>query len=211
MAAGDATVPGGYVVGVEKAPTVVAGAARERFDAVVDAAILAFEQTIVQSGIGLSARHFALVTPAAVAGGNLPLALLHRGAAERLTRGVHFVLVVTDTDLAPSRGVYALALPSRLANVAIVSACRLDPIYWGEAREGDWAENQVAKETAAKRLVALLLHSLGHLLGLPHVRGPANVMFDLRDVHDLDAMVEIDAPQLALMRDRVLTESRARS
>ena len=51
---------------------------------------------------------------------------------EKLERGVQFLLIVTEVDLAATALSYVVALPSRLTNVAVVSTKRLDPAFWGD-------------------------------------------------------------------------------
>lgn len=105
-------------------------------------------------------------------------------------------------DLSASTLSYTLALPSQLTNVAVVSTKRLDPAFWGEDRD---------EELAVRRLTALLLHSFGHLLNLPHEDDPANVMHDFAGVDDLAAMEQLTDRQRERMKRALPREAHERT
>ncbi len=134
------------------------------------------------------------LTPSA--GAYAPLDFLQIGMSEKVERGVHFLLVVTEVDLAASTLSYTLALPSQLTNVAVVSTKRLDPGFWGDDLEA-------SDDVTVRRLTGLLLHSFGHLLNLDHDPDPSNAMFDVEAVEDLDRIGGFSEAQRDAMR-RVL-------
>ena len=68
------------------------------------------------------------------AGTYAPLDFLQIGMNEKLERGIHFLLIVTEVDLSTTTFSYTLALPSQLTNVGIISTKRLNPTFWGDAR-----------------------------------------------------------------------------
>ena len=168
-----------YTIGVMKMD--VEGKSSERFEKQADAAVRMFSETLQRETDGrVELLSFAgpHLTPAG--GGYAPLDFLRVGMTEKLERNVHFLLIVTEVDLAATTLSYTLALPSQLTNIGVVSTKRLGPAFWGE--EAD-------EEVAVTRLYRLLLHTFGHLLNLPHVDDPENVMYDFQDVEDLDEMV----------------------
>ena len=140
------------------------------------------------------------LTPAA--GAYAPLDFLQIGLTEKLERGVHFLLVVTEVDLAANTLSYTLALPSQLTNVAIVSTKRLDPSFWGDEQDD---------ARVAGRLSTLLLHSFGHLLNLSHHPDPANAMYDFAGVDALDLMGALGEDQRAQMRRALPEEAHERT
>ena len=140
------------------------------------------------------------LTPAA--GAYAPLDFLQIGMTEKLERGVHFLLIVTEVDLAASTLSYTLALPSQLTNVGVVSTKRLAPSFWGDDPDEAMTES---------RLTALLLHTFGHLLNLDHHPAPANVMYDFADVEDLGPMGAFTDAQRAHMRRALPREAHERT
>ncbi len=124
-----------------------------------------------------------------------PVALLDPGIAERDAKRWDFALVVTGADLRTHDKPYALGAPSRAVGVAVLSTSRIDPQASGE----ELAEADRGARLA-QRIAALALHLFGHLNGLEHARAETDVMYDLDEVHDLDAMTgysEADRATLA--------------
>ena len=197
--------PGGaereYVVGVMTMD--VEGKGSEAFRALVERATRRFDRELTEAlGVRVELASFEgpHLTPAA--GAYAPLDFLQIGMTEKLERGVHFLLIVTEVDLAASTLSYTLALPSQLTNVGVVSTKRLAPSFWGdEPDEG----------TAEQRLVALLLHTFGHLLNLDHDPDPANVMYDFAAVEDLGPMERFSDAQRARMRRTLPREAHERT
>ncbi len=194
-----------YVVGVMTMD--VEGRDSARFHRLVDRVAAALDRALTDA-LGVRVELLAFqgphLTPAA--GAYAPLDFLQIGLTEKLERGVHFLLVVTEVDLAASTLSYTLALPSQLTNVAVVSTKRLDPAFWG-----DETTPHAADEVTVRRLTALLLHSFGHLLNLPHTGDPANAMHDFAGVDDLDAMGGFTDAQRAAMRRALPREAHERT
>ena len=154
----------------------------------------------VGASVSLQAFRGPHFTPAD--GAYSPLDFLRVGMTEKLERGVQFLIVVTEVDLASAAFSYTLALPSRLTNVAVVSTKRLDPEFWGDAPD---------EATAAGNLSTLMTHCFGHLLNLPHDPDPDNAMYDFAGVDDLPAMTELSDPQRAAMRRALPREAHERT
>ncbi len=192
---------GEYVVGVMTMD--VEGKRSDRFRQQVERATRAFE-TALTKALGVRVEMLTFegphLTPAA--GAYAPLDFLQVGLAEKLERGVHFLLIVTEVDLTATTLSYTLALPSQLTNVAVVSTKRLDPSFWGDAPDDD---------LAVQRLTALLLHSFGHLLNLRHSDDPENAMHDVADVDGLGAMTDFSDVQREQMRRALPREAHERS
>jgi hypothetical protein len=127
------------------------------------------------------------------------LSFVHMGMAEKLERGIHFLLIVTEAELAATRYSYTVAMPSQLANIGVISMQRLRPEFWGDA------QNQ---ETTVHRLAVAMLHTFGHLLNLPHRSERSNIMYDFQSVEELDRMGGFDAGQKETMRRILPQEAR---
>ena len=106
--------------------------------------------------------------------------LLDIGSAERDAHHWDAALVVTDDDLRAYHKPFALAAPSRALSVAALSTARLDPDAAGETDEA------TRVSVLARRLEALALHLIGHLLDVPHADDPYDAMAHLHGVADLD-------------------------
>lgn len=135
------------------------------------------------------------------AGAYSPLDFLQIGFSEHLVRRYGFLLLVTEVDLAATGKPYVLALSSPLANIGILSVRRLAPRHWGDPDEA---------EAQSRRLAALMLHVIGHLLNLPHHDDPTNVMFDLTSADELDRMTQLTPAQLSQLRESAPREARER-
>jgi hypothetical protein len=181
----------------------VEGKDSERFRRRVERASQAVERALREAAgvrVSLLAFRGPHLTPAA--GAYAPLDFLQIGMTEKLERDVHFLLLVTEVDLAASTLSYTLALPSQLTNVGVVSTKRLDPAFWGDDEDD---------ERVADRLTSLLLHTFGHLLNLPHHPEASNVMYDFAGVDDLDAMAHLTPEQHARMRRALPREAHERT
>lgn len=181
----------------------VEGRDSDRFLGQVDAAALALDHAVT-AALGLRVELLSFegphLTPAA--GAYAPLDFLRIGLTEKLERGIHFLLIVTEVDLSASTLSYTLALPSQLTNVAVVSTKRLDPAFWGDDHDD---------ELAVRRLTGLLLHTFGHLLNLPHEEDPANVMHDFAGVDDLASMERLTDSQRVQMKRALPREAHERT
>ena len=187
-----------YTVGIMRATVDATQSASE--DELVARAVDRIRSTLT-SDLGLDIQFFTFDgPPIRPADGRYPaFDLLQIGLVEKLERHIDFLLIVSEIDLATSTISYALALPSQVTNVAIISARRLSPKFWGK---------DAAKETAIRRLGNLMLHTVGHLLNLPHAYAPGNVMYDFNDVTELDEMDGFNSDQIARIRRTLPREAR---
>ncbi len=196
-----ADTDGRYVVAVMRMEAE--GKESALFERVTRAATAAFEAELAEA-LGVRVELLAFTGPHLVpaGGGYAPLDFLRIGMAEKLERGAHFLLIVTEVDLAATGPGYALALPSQLTNVAVVSTKRLRPAFWGEADD---------EALVVERLTTLLLHGFGHLLNLGHAEDPANAMHDAPGVEALAGMRRLTDAQRAAMRRALPREAHERS
>jgi predicted Zn-dependent protease len=190
-----------YTVGVMTMD--VEGRDSERFHRRVDAAVRRVEaEMLARLGLQVDLLGFEGPHLTPDAGAYSPLDFLRVAAGEKLERGVHFLLVVTEVDLSASVRSYALALPSRIANVGIVSTKRLDPAFWGD-EGGD--------EVLVERLAHLLFHTFGHLVNLPYSDDPGNAMYRFARVEELDAMETLTPEQFAAVERALPREAHERT
>lgn len=190
-----------YVVGVMTME--VEGKNSERFHRHVVQAVEAFKEALTSSlGVRVMLLSFEGPHLTPTSGAYAPLDFLHIGIAEKLERDVHFLLIITEVDLAATTFSYTMALPSQLTNVGIVSTKRLNSDFWGDRED---------TALTVQRLVRLLLHTFGHLLNLPHARDPQNVMYKFARVDDLAAMVHLTQAQRTRMRQMLPREAHERT
>lgn len=190
-----------YAVGVMTME--VEGRDSARFEAIVADAVGRLDRALAHEGrlrIGALTFPGPHLTPGA--GAYAPLDFIEIGVAEKTERDLPFLLIVTEVDLSSHSLAYTLALPSPLANIAVVSTRRLDPGFWGDKPDA---------ERAAERLATLLLHAFGHLVGLGHADDPSNAMFPLERVEDLDRMGALTPEQRERMSRRLPREANERS
>ena len=181
----------------------VEGDRPDHFAAVVRRAADAFEAEVAEAaGASVDLLEFRGPHLVPADGAYRPLDFLRIGITEKLDRGVQFLLIVTEVDLSSRSVAPAVALPSRLTNVAVLSTKRLDPSFRGEEPD---------EGSTAAALAALLRHCFGHLLNLPHHPGPGNVMFPFARPGDLPAMTELTDAQRARMRRNLPREAHERS
>ena len=163
----------------------------EVFERVTRAATEALDRELAKAlGVRVELQKFSGPHLVPAGGAYAPLDFLRIGMAEKLERDAHFLLIVTEVDLAATSLSYTLALPSQLTNVAVVSTKRLRPGFWGEPPD---------ERLVVDRLTTLLLHCFGHLLNLGHDPDPTNAMHDAEGVEALAAMREFTATQRAEM------------
>ena len=187
---------GQFTLGVMK--TSVSGKDTARFDRMLDAAVESLRQRLADLALDLSVFVFE-GPPLVAAGGRLePLEYLELGLAEKLERRVNFLLIVTESDLESSKLSYVVAYPSRLANIGLISVRRLLPDFWGD---------EVDDETAAHRLLVVMLHTFGHVLNLDHSDSASNVMHDFSSIEALDEMTELDRDQVEEIESNVPVEA----
>ena len=181
----------------------IEGRDSERFKAIVESAVVALDAAFAQE-TRLQTQTLAFEGPHLTpgAGNYSPLDFLEIGLAEKLERDLPFMIIVTEVDLSSSSLAYTLALPSELTNIAVISTRRLNPDFWGDPPDPG---------KAAMRLAALMMHSFGHLLMLAHEDDPANFMYPLESVEDLDRMKELTSSQFERIERILPREARERS
>lgn len=169
-----------------------------RFGKLIDSAVRLLADRL--STVGTDIQVFSFSSPPLAAGGSRfePLDYLELGLTEKLERHINFLLIVTEGEMATAKLSFAVAYPSRLTNVGIVSVRRLIPDTWG---------SDVDDEVASRRLTVLLLHTLGHILNLGHDDDPSNIMHDFVDVSDLDTMDELTSEQRDVLRRNLPIEA----
>jgi hypothetical protein len=190
-----------YVIGVMSMD--VEGKNSDRFERLVEQAVQGFDDALARA-LGLRVDLMAFAGPhlAPTAGAYAPFDFLRIGLTEKLERRVHFLLIVTEVDLAATTLSYTLALPSPLTNVGLVSTKRLDPAFWGDPADD---------ARVVRRLTTLLLHTFGHLLNLPHADDADNAMYDVANASDLDAMNRLTDAQRERMRRSLPLEAHERT
>lgn len=189
------SLPSRYVVSVMKAP--VSEGDKRRFERIVDEAAAQLRHRVFDLSLDLNTFTFD-GSPLDAAGGRFkPLEYLELGLAEKLERAANFLLIVTAADMEASQTPYVVAYPSRLANVGMISIRRLLPDHRGSPPD----------ELAVRRLVSLMLHTLGHILNLDHSDSATNVMNDFASVEALDLMTELTDAQTEEMRQNLPIEA----
>ena len=174
-----------YVIGVMTMD--VEGKDSQRFRQCVGEATQAFDEAITSTlGVRVDLLVFEGPHLMPTAGAYAPLDFLQIGMTEKIERGAHFLLLVTEVDLATSTFSYTLALPSQLTNVGIISTKRLNPTFWGD--EDDTA-------LTVKRLTTLMIHTFGHLLNLSYSQDFQNLMYDFTSVEDLPLAGDLSEAQ----------------
>jgi hypothetical protein len=187
-----------YTIGVMKTP--IEGKASETFREIVDAAVEILKDALTDE-LGLELKVFEFAGPHLVPKGGAysPFDFLRLGLTEKLERQMPFLLVICEVDLTAPTLSYALAFPSRLMNIAIISTKRLSPTFWG---------HDPNRELTSQRLAGLMFHNIGHLLNLEHHADPHNVMYDFAEIEDLEQMDEITSQQRSYIERILPLESR---
>ncbi|HSJ58896.1 MAG TPA: hypothetical protein VLC95_17045 [Anaerolineae bacterium] len=187
-----------YTVGIMRVP--VEKKPQGELTEVVERAVDTIRDTLTRD-LGLEINLFEFEGPHILPseGGYSPFDFLELGLAEKIERGIHFLLIVSEVGLSTSNLSYVLAFPSQLTNVGIVSIKRLSPSFWG---------HEADTEVTASRLAALMLHTFGHIVNLSHNDDQTNVMADIGQVTDLDRMHTFTGEQLRQIRENMPREAR---
>ena len=116
-----------------------------------------------------------------------PVALIDLGVGERDARRWDFAVVFTAADLRTYDKPAALGMPSAAVACAVVSVSRLarpakedDPATPHDEREHD------DSRALTRRIVALVSHLVGHLVGLTHCDDPRSFMHPPHGPGDLE-------------------------
>lgn len=189
-----------YVVGIMRA--AVNADKQSDLETTVEVAIETFKNTLSEElNLSISAFSFSGPHLTPESGAYSALDFLRLGLNEKIERDIDFLLIVTEVDLAASKLSFALALPSQLTNVAVISTKRLDPGFWDE--EG-------TAGASPGRLAALMLYSFGRIVNLARVQDPGNVMFEFKSVKELDSMVDFTQQQRETVIRNLPVEARER-
>lgn len=126
-----------------------------------------------------------------------PVKLLDTAVVERNLKRWDYTVVVTPVDLIGHYKADALAAVSRTLESAVVSTARIDPKAFRGILDKD-----VRLKRLSHRVFVLVLHCLGHMMGLDHDEGTSNAMFDFKSVQELDGNRELNEAQI----ERLLLE-----
>ncbi|MCA9197527.1 MAG: hypothetical protein KDA87_08320 [Planctomycetales bacterium] len=129
-----------------------------------------------------------------------PTDLLQQAREERDEKGWDFAFVLTAVDLVSHYKPFALGIISRTLDVAVISTARIDP----RAKHPNTQEED-RTEVMRECVLRLMLHTLGHWLGLGHDSDPNNTMHDIDSVDDLQGNLEFSSKQLAAMHEALQT------
>jgi predicted Zn-dependent protease len=187
-----------YYIGVMMTPIQAPG---QEFRRVVERSAQKVEEYLAQHVPQLRIDVFEFMGPHLLPsrGGYNPLELLQLGVVEKIERRPNFLLVVTEVEISSQLTTYAIALPSPLTNVGVISIKRLDPAFWGDPADTD---------VTARRLTGLMLHTIGHLLNLNPHDSPDNIMYRFDDLQNLEQMREITDHQNQAMQHALPVEAR---
>ena len=186
-----------YTSGIMKTPVEVRDSSH--FHELADAATQRVQASLSELALDVHVFEFTGPHLTAAAGAYSPLDFLHIGLGERIEREINFLLIVTEVELSATTRSYTLALPSELTQIGLISTRRVSPAFWGRPKDFG---------LEVQRLTSLMLHTLGHLLDLPHQTEPTNVMRDIQSVTDLDHMHTFNPQQIKFIRQHLPTAAR---
>ncbi|MBB3208025.1 putative Zn-dependent protease [Rhodopirellula rubra] len=129
-----------------------------------------------------------------------PSVLLQQAVEERDSRHWDFAIVLTASELVGNYSPFCFAAISRPLDAAVLSMSLIDPLALGV--EANRAERV---ERIARRLSRLMLHSIGHLCGLPKSDHPNDLLFHPHNAQALDLMAGMDTESIDRQR-RALAE-----
>lgn len=117
--------------------------------------------------------------------------LLDAGIVERNIRHWDFSVLITAADLVSHYKTDVISVVSRSLEGTVISTCRIDPKAAVPEIEDDERTIRLAG-----RIQALVIHAFGHFCGLGHEDDPANFMFDVATISDLDRTAELSRHQV---------------
>lgn len=191
-AAGYVATAGFYTIGV-----MWCGSANEEMGSIVEDATSIAIHELADLQVEVRAQVFEDAAMPLAAPRVDPLDWLEIGLSVKVDRSLNFLLIVSDMDIATTKLSYAVAYPSRLTNVGMISIRRLG---------SDWGES-LDRDLVVARLKSLMLHTLGHILNLSHAESVTNYMHDFNTVEDLDHMTAFDREQLDTLDENFPAEA----
>lgn len=124
-----------------------------------------------------------------------PSVLLQQAVEERDSRHWDFAIMLTASELVGNYSPYCFAALSRPLDAAVLSMSLIDPMALGVE-----ANRDERVERIARRLSRLILHSIGHLCGLPQSDHPNDLMYHPPHAGALDLMAGMDAESVERQR-----------
>ncbi|MFG0261134.1 MAG: hypothetical protein ACF788_01930 [Novipirellula sp. JB048] len=129
-----------------------------------------------------------------------PSLLLQQAVETRDFRRWDFAFVLTAAELVGNYSPYCFAALSRPLDAAIISMSLIDPLALGIE-----VNREERIERIARRLSRLMLHSLGHLSGLPKSDHPNDLLYHPPNAQALDLMAGMD-PESVQRQQAALAE-----
>jgi hypothetical protein len=143
---------------------------------------------------------FEINRPEMMSGGRIePSLLLRQAMEERDSKHWDFAFIITSSELVGNYSPYCFAVLSRPLDAAAISLSLIDPQALGTEID---PESRV--ERIALRLSRLMLHSIGHLCGLPPSDHPNDFLFHPPSASALDHMAALDAEDIERVRQHLL-------
>ncbi|TWU45729.1 hypothetical protein Q31b_09050 [Novipirellula aureliae] len=124
-----------------------------------------------------------------------PSLLLRQAVEERDAKHWDFAFVLTAAELIGNYSPYCFAALSRPLDAAVISMSLIDPQALGVE-----VNSTERIERIARRLSRLMLHSLGHLSGLPKSDHPNDLLYHPPNAAALDLMAGLDSENLERQR-----------
>lgn len=124
-----------------------------------------------------------------------PSVLLQQAVEERDSRHWDFAIMLTASELVGNYSPFCFAALSRPLDAAVLSMSLIDPMALGVE-----ANRDERVERIARRLSRLMLHSIGHLCGLPQSDHPNDLMYHPPHAGALDLMAGMDAESVERQR-----------
>ncbi|TWT74275.1 hypothetical protein [Allorhodopirellula solitaria] len=124
-----------------------------------------------------------------------PSVLLQQAVEERDSRHWDFAIMLTASELAGNYSPFCFAALSRPLDAAVLSMSLIDPMALGIEANRDERVQRIAR-----RLSRLILHSIGHLSGLPQSSHPNDLMYHPPYAAALDLMAGMDAESVERQR-----------
>jgi len=160
---------------------------------------LALDQTderLAELFPGFRFRFLEIRRPEMMGAGRVePSLLLRQALEERDAKHWDFAFVLTAAELIGNYSPFCFAALSRPLDAAVISMSLIDPQALGMESAREERVHRIAR-----RLSRLILHSLGHLTGLPKSDHPNDLLFHPPDAKALDLMASVNAEDLEKQR-----------